>query len=333
MSTQAATAAGPGTALVHDRTSARAVCLATLARGSKSFALAGRLLPRAARADAAALYAWCRRVDDAIDDVPAAAQPAALASLGAELDALERGQVPADLTLRALAEVVAERHLPLAYPRELLDGMAMDVAGTRYLTVDELLLYCHRVAGVVGLMMAHVLGVSDAGAVRPAAHLGLAMQLTNICRDVDEDWRLGRLYLPADLLARAGAGELPAPGTAPIPASAHPAIRRVVAELLALADGFYRSGARGTRALPARAALAILGARHIYAAIGGGLARRGHDPLRGRVVVSTGRKLLLLGRAGLGLTTQLPSRLFRPRRLLPPAAIPTSRFPDDILPL
>ena len=127
----------------------------------------------------------------------------------------------------------------------MLDGFAMDAAGTRYETAEELLVYCHRVAGVVGLMMCHALGVADPAARRHADDLGIAMQLTNVARDVAEDWARGRLYVPAEWLPRAprpgeplsdgsfGAGPAPAGGPGrrllplrrggtPLPAAARP---------------------------------------------------------------------------------------------------------------
>ena len=88
--------------------------------------------------------------------------------------------------------------------------MAMDVADTRYRTFDDLFAYCYRVAGVVGLIMCHVMGVRDDRALVPAVHLGIGMQLTNVCRDVAEDWDRGRLYLPEELLARHGSARQPA---------------------------------------------------------------------------------------------------------------------------
>ena len=178
-------------------------CHATIAQHSKSFALAAKLLPAAARDDAAVVYAWCRRADDAIDLAPPADQPDALARLYDELAAIDAGAAMPGVP-RAFAAVVGIRQIPLAYPRALLDGMAMDVADTRYRTFDDLFAYCYRVAGVVGLIMCHVMGVRDDRALVPAVHLGIGMQLTNVCRDVAEDWDRGRLYLPDELLARHG---------------------------------------------------------------------------------------------------------------------------------
>lgn len=304
MSTTASTALVPAGA---------ALCRAEIARGSKSFALAARLLPGAMRDHATALYTWCRRADDAVDGVAPSERPGALARLRADLERVYRRAVRAeeDLALAAFQEVVHARAIPRAYPEALLDGMAMDVTpaggAVAYVTVGELLVYCHRVAGVVGLMMSHVMGVRDAAALRHAAHLGIAMQLTNVCRDVDEDAGLGRRYLPAELVVDAG-------------------VRGALRELLAVADRFYRSGDAGLAALPWRAAVAVRTARLVYADIGRVIAARGHDPHAGRAVVSTPRKLWLAARAA--VTT---ARGRGP--VLAPESLPALRFPDDVLPL
>jgi phytoene synthase len=218
----------------------------SIERHSKSFALASRLLaPRAGR-DAALVYAWCRRADDAIDEDGPEPPAAALARLRAELAALYADGPPgyaADAS--EFSEVLRRTRIPWRYPAELLAGMEMDVSGRVYRTIDELLVYCYRVASTVGLMMCHVMGVSDPAALRYAAHLGLGMQLTNICRDVREDWQRGRLYLPDELLARHGCGGLrPEPGM-PLPASARAACRGAARDLGALADRYYASSDAG----------------------------------------------------------------------------------------
>lgn len=303
------------------------ICADTLARHSKSFALAGKLLPPAQRRDAAVLYTFCRLADDAIDLVEPEAQPAALAELRRSLDAVYRNEPQSDVRWRAFQELVRRRGIPREYPEELLEGMAMDTAGVHYQTLEDLLLYCHRVAGVVGLMMCHVLGLHDARALRNAAHLGIGMQLTNICRDVAEDWRLGRLYLPLDLLR----DSLTGPRQGALPPASRDAIERVTRELLAEAERFYASGDAGMHALPARAAFSVRAARFIYAAIGRRIRRPGYDAYTMRAVVPTSQKLFLLLRAALGSLRELPSRWLSRGRALAPSQV--VRFPDDILPL
>lgn len=307
------------------------ICADTLAQHSKSFALAGKLLPRDQRRDAAVLYTFCRLADDAIDLVEPAAQPAALAELRLALDSVYRGDPQSDVRWRAFQELVERRRIPREYPEELLEGMAMDTAGAQYRTLDELLLYCHRVAGVVGLMMCHVLGLNDARALRNAAHLGIGMQLTNISRDVAEDWRLGRLYLPLDLLRHSGPNPLNGLREGSLPPPARASIASVTSELLRVAERFYSSGDAGMRALPFRAAFSVRAARFIYSAIGDRVRRADYDAYTMRAVVPTSQKLWLVLRAAVGSLRELPSRLFSRRRALAPSHV--VRFPDDILPL
>ena len=310
-------------------------CRAALEAGSKSFAFAARLLPARCRDDAAVLYAWCRRADDAIDEAPPGQAAAALGRLREEVDALFRGAPLEEVTREAMRQGARRRALPRAYMEALLDGMAMDVAGHAYRTERDLLLYAHRVAGVVGLMMCHVLGLRDDGALVHAAHLGWGMQLTNIARDVAEDWEMGRLYLPAAWLEEAGARELVAPpaGT-PFPDEAAAPVARVVARLLERAEGFYASGDRGLDALAPGCALAVGAARRIYHAIGDEVAARGHDVRRGRAWVPAARKSRLAARAALDVAGSLPRRaraaLTDPRPAARPPAL-VLRF-EDLLP-
>ena len=283
-------------------------CREILEHNSKSFALASRLLPPRTRDRAAAVYAFCRRVDDAIDDAPAERHEAALAQLHVELDRIYAREPLDEPALAAFQAVARSCDLPRRYPAELIEGMAMDVRQTRYETLDELLLYCHRVAGVVGLMMCHVFGISRDSALRNAAHLGIAMQLTNICRDVEEDWRLGRLYLPAAMIEAAGGTHITTPVTGPFPSDPQTlaAMRSVTAQLLAQADRYYASADQGIAALPFRAGLAVRAARILYHAIGLVVAARGHDPLQGRAVVPTRQKLALVADALARHVAQLP---------------------------
>lgn len=275
-----------------------ALCRASIAHHSKSFALASRLLPTHARDASAVVYAWCRRADDAIDLSAGPAQAHALDRLRAELDGVYSGAAQSDLVLGAFQAIVLERAIPREYPSELLAGMQMDVEGYRYETLGELLKYCYRVASTVGLMMCHVMGVSHVKALDHAAHLGIALQLTNVCRDVLEDWQRGRLYLPADVLRRHGADpERWALGGA-WPRARAELCRSVLRELLELADRYYASGDAGLRYLSPRCALAVDAARRIYSAIGTELARSGHDVLAPRAQVSLPRKLLACVRAG-----------------------------------
>lgn len=284
-------------ALALDDRAELTACRAVIAHHSRSFALASTLLGTRARDHAAALYAWCRSADDAIDlATDADGAHAALAAERTELARVYDGS-PRTAAGRALAVVVRARALPRAYPAALLDGMAMDVDGVRYRDHATLFAYCYRVASVVGLMMCHVLGVREERALVPAAHLGVAMQLTNIARDIGEDWERGRLYLPDELLARHGLGALADELGAPLATAHHAALHAAQCELLVVADRYYRSAATGYPALPTRAGAAIRTAARVYRAIGARIRRLGPTAITTRAVVGRGRKLGHVGAA------------------------------------
>jgi 15-cis-phytoene synthase len=283
-----------------------------ISRHSKSFSLASRLLPARARDEAIVLYAWCRRVDDAVDERAGTDEPGAdvIARLAAEIEEAYAGGAR-DPVLMGFGAVARARGIPRTYPDALVAGMEMDVHGASYATVDDLVTYAWRVAGVVGLMMTHVLGVSDDDALVPAAHLGIAMQVTNVCRDVAEDWTRGRLYVPDELLARHGAGGLAGELGKALPASAVVPLANALRELLALADRYYRSSDGGLSRLPWRAALGVRLARDIYSAIGTQIARAGHDVTAGRAMVSRTGKLARVASAVARALAAAPVRAAR----------------------
>jgi phytoene synthase len=319
------------TALTAPAPDTAALCRQTIQHHSKSFALASKVLPPASRDTAAVVYTWCRRVDDAIDEVPPAEQPAALARLEAELDEIYSARTPTDPVLAAFQAVVRDHRIPRHYPAELIAGMRMDAEGASYPTVDRLLLYCYRVASTVGLMMSHVMGVRDPAAMKRAAHLGIAMQLTNICRDVAEDWDRNRLYLPDELLASHGLPDLGSRLGGPLPADSRARLAGAVDELLSMADRFYRSGDRGLAALPWRCAFAVRTARLVYSRIGAVLRARDCDVLSGRAYVPGWRKALLLLRSAATSLVELPARLFRRNHYLIPET--TTEFPYGVFPV
>jgi 15-cis-phytoene synthase len=267
-----------------------AACRAALATGSRTFWAASLLLPRKVRDPATALYAFCRAADDAIDMGGGAD---ALADLYDRLDAAYAGcprETPVD---RAFARTVAAYGIPFDIPAALIEGMAWDTQGRRYATLGDLNAYAARVAGTVGVMMALLMGVRDPVALARACDLGVAMQLSNIARDVGEDARAGRLYLPQDWLRGAGIdpdGFLADPRWTP-------ALEGVVADLLDAADRLYRRSESGIERLPPACRPAIFAARFLYAGIGEAAGRLGADLLDRRAVVPGGRKARLVGRA------------------------------------
>jgi phytoene synthase len=300
-----------------------------LAQHSKSFALAGRLFPLGPREDAAAVYAWCRRCDDAVDLADPCQQAAALEHQREQLALLYMGAPTTDPILSAFQEVARDRQIPSCYPEELLEGLAMDVEFRRFETIDDLMLYCYRVAGTVGLMMCHVMGVGDQRALRHAAHLGMAMQLTNICRDVMEDWDRRHLYLPDQVLGPGVAEQLWARRGEPLPRELRPEIAAAVQRLLAQAAQLYRSGDAGMRWLSWRCAVSVRTARYVYSGIGRIIASRDHDVWAGRAVVPLRTKLLHVAQAlALGVL-EAPTRLVRTTRTEVPSV--ALRFTDGVI--
>lgn len=287
--TQAATAPADGApAIVRAARSgtsadAGADAVAVLARHGRSFRLAGRLLPRAVLHEAAELYAFCRAVDDLADE---AADPhAAREALFALRRALLEGDTRHPLAGGFLASRAGTEDGVFA-ALALIDTVLLDLGPVRVTDEAGLLRYAYGVAGTVGLMMCTVLGARTPAAEPHAIDLGIAMQLTNIARDVAEDAARDRLYLPAAWLPPGfGPGDL-----ARAPDAAFAAVERV----LARADRHYRSAELGLCHLPPRVRPAIRAAGRLYEAIGPRVLRRGPAGLlTGRSTVPTPRKLLL----------------------------------------
>ncbi len=166
---------------------------------SKSFYIASGLLPQTKRADTRVLYAFCRVTDDLVD---LAQGDASGALSGWRARALAEHPSPDEPLLVAWHAVRVRHSIPVVYVRQLIDGIALDLVNTRYATFDELARYCYGVASTVGLMAMHIIGYLDRTAIPYAVKLGVALQLTNILRDVGQDWAQGRLYLPQADLAR-----------------------------------------------------------------------------------------------------------------------------------
>jgi len=190
----------------------RAACRSMTALHAKTFYFASHTLPPQKRADAYAVYAFCRHVDDRIDLAPdEAAREAGVAELRTLLDlAYASGSGRADEQfpwLRAFCETTRRRAIPRAYFDDLIEGVELDRGRVRIETWEELERYCYLVAGVVGLIMVHVLAEPSPEKLGPARDLGTAMQLTNILRDIDEDWQRDRLYLPRRDLEKFGLTE------------------------------------------------------------------------------------------------------------------------------
>lgn len=274
----------------------------SIARGSKSFRAASRLFTPATREDAWLLYAWCRYCDDEIDGqdhghdavrLPQGERKRRLERLRGLTRAALAGEPMEDPTFAAFQRVARRHAFPERWPMEMLDGFAMDVDEARFATPEDVLQYCWGVAGVVGVMMALVMGVRDLPVLRRAQDLGLAFQLTNISRDVIEDAETGRVYLPEQWLREAGVEPTPQAVAAP---ENRAAVHAVAGRLLELAEPYYDSARGGLRDLPFRSSLAIAAARGVYREIGRDVLRAGPRAWDRRVVVGRPRKAYLFGR-------------------------------------
>lgn len=264
-----------------------AACGRIIRDGSKSFHAASLLLPRDVRAAAYALYAFCRVSDDAVD---LGTDPAgALLDLRRRLRQAYAGQPDRASVDRAFAWVVSAYSIPAALPEALLEGFEWDATGRSFETLSDVKSYAARVAAAVGVMMSLVMGVRSREALARACDLGMAMQLTNIARDIGEDARAGRCYLPLEWLREAGLS----PGDLAGLAEADSPVRALTARMLDAARPLYRSGVSGIALLPEACRPAIRAAASIYAEIGAEIARGGHDSIARRAVVSKRRKIAL----------------------------------------
>jgi phytoene synthase len=260
-----------------------------------SFYWAMRLLPKPRREGMYAVYAFCREVDDIADDsAPPAEKKAALAAWHEEIEALYAGQ-PRRLVARALRDPVTRFRLRREDFHAVIDGMEMDAAeDIRAPDLATLDLYCGRVAGAVGHLSVHVFGDESPAAHEVADALGRALQLTNILRDLDEDARRGRLYLPREILDRHGIRT-----AEPMAVLRHPALPAACRDVAAIAEGHFAE-ARWAMARCSRRAMrpaALMGA--FYRAMLDALLRSGWRDPAARIGLSKAQKLWLVLRHGL----------------------------------
>lgn len=259
-----------------------------------SFYWAMRMLPQERRDGMYAVYAFCREVDDIADDWPAAERPAGLAAWHDEIEAIYAG-LPRQLIGRALQGPVERFGLRKHDFHDVIDGMEMDAAeDIRAPDLATLDLYCGRVAGAVGHLSVHVFGDASEAAHRVADALGRALQLTNILRDLDEDARRGRLYLPREVLDRHGIRS-----DEPAAVLRHPALPAVCRDVAAIALGHF-AAARAAMVECSRRAMrpaAVMGA--FYRAMLEALLRDSWRDPSARVSLSKGQKLRLVLRHGL----------------------------------
>ncbi|KKI18816.1 phytoene/squalene synthase family protein [Sphingomonas sp. Ag1] len=288
-----------------DRAALVAAARESIARGSKSFALASHLFDPETRERAWLLYAWCRACDDIVDGqdhghnaTTVDDAEARVAIIAEKTTAALAGRSVGDMPFDALRVVAAETRLPARFAHDLVTGFRLDAEDWRPRSEDDLYRYCYHVAGTVGCMMAVIMGVdpADDDTLDRACDLGLAFQLANIARDIEEDDRIGRCYLPDEWLAEMD-----------IPPGQHmkPPFRdRLVVLARRLADraALHEASARvGAAKLPPRARWAVLAAAGIYGDIAREVAKRGAHAWDHRVTTSKGAKLAWVAKAAVAV--------------------------------
>lgn len=281
----------PGTP-VADPAPARGarLCRRITRQYARTFDFASHCLPRAVRRHAYAVYGFCRWADNGVDEAAGPEDAARRVEYARDVLALAYSDRPAPPGVLAFRRTVRERRIPKSLFDDLLAGMAMDLAISRYATFADLDLYCYRVAGVVGLMMAHVFGFRHERCLPRALALGTAMQLTNILRDVAEDHARGRIYLPRDELDRFGVSEAQL-GAGRVDAN----FRALMRAQIARARRYYRDTEAGIPDLhtpAARLTVRVMG--RLYAGILDAIERLDYDVFGARAHVPLGGKLARL---------------------------------------
>jgi len=284
-----------------DRESLVAEAERIIRTGSTSFRFASRLFDQQTRERAWLLYAWCRACDDLADGqvlghgaVPPADPEARVALARTLTERALAGERTGQRAFDALALVAEECAIPRRFIDDHLAGFALDAAGWRPATQEDLLRYCYHVAGAVGCMMAVIMGVApdDEETLRHAADLGIAFQLANIARDIVEDDAVGRIYLPATWLAEKSL----APGA--LGEARHRADLAEFARRLAALAAPYEASARvGAERLPRRSRWAVLSAANIYGDISRKVIARGERAWDDRTMISKWAKLAHVARA------------------------------------
>lgn len=250
---------------------------------AKSFYLASLFFPRALWPQVRALYALCRWLDDAVDEAPNREQAILNLSTISEDLKSEKPLLPVNIMYR-------ESSLDISYMEDLIKGAQDDLSSVRIENQRELMQYCYKVAGTVGLAMFDLMKISDPQARAHAVDLGLAMQITNICRDIKEDLERDRIYIPIDLLTKHGLD----PQGLIHSSDRQGDLRPVVKELLWLADRYYASAQMAFTSIPWRTRGAIIIAAQLYRGIGLKLLKNGADPMQGRIYLNTCDKARVL---------------------------------------
>lgn len=307
---------------IFDRPALVAHAKQSIARGSKSFAMASTLFDLQTRERAWLLYAWCRKCDDIADgqDHGGTLQgvvdgQARLSTIRVMTDQALRGEPTGDPAFDGFGVVMRECAIPARYAHDLIEGFALDAREWRPRSQDDMLRYCYHVAGAVGCMMAVLMGVDpdDQATLDRACDLGLAFQLANIARDISEDEAADRCYLPQEWLA-----EMDMPPGEHMKPWVRPRLAILARRMADMAAAYEASARHGTGALPPRAAWAVLAAAGIYGDIAREVARRGEQAWDARVITTKAAKLGWVARAGMqviGRAKRWPADAPRPAHL------------------
>lgn len=259
---------------------------------SKSFYISAKMLPRQKRWATFALYGFCRYADNLIDNPRQRSKEDLIHEveyLEYEIRcAYESGESEHPI-IKPFIYIALKYDIPMEYPLDLLKGVKMDLTEKRYETFDDLYVFCYRVAGVVGLMMTYVLGYKSKQAFEYAEKLGIAMQLTNILRDVQEDKNMGRIYLPQEDLRRFGLSECDI-----MDERMHSKMRALMKFQIKRAHKYYLESDKGITMLDRDAQFAIFSSSKIYHGILHKIEARNYNPFLGRVYVPQIKKLVIL---------------------------------------
>ncbi len=253
---------------------------------AKTFAWAAQFLPKQSRTELNALYSFCRYVDDGVDHC---SNKVVATKFLDQIDQDLKIQKSGNEQVSAFLKLASARNIPLGFAFDLVRGVRTDIDFTQTKSIEELLRYSYQVAGTVGVIICYLLEVTNSDALAAAIDLGIAMQLTNIARDVREDFAQGRIYLPVDLIDRASvtealSGNLEAQGR----------VASAVNEVLAISQTYYRSSENGICFLPAEARLSILCASRAYNQIGKLIVKRPQSIFNERVSTSAQEKVICL---------------------------------------
>ena len=284
--------------------------MAHFAHNGKSFHFASRFMPASERARIGALYSYCRLTDDLVDE----AGDATPAEIHARLDGwllrsrqAYAGEPSGNAVVDRVMADMRETGVSFQYAAELIAGMRMDIDPTEFRDLKDLRVYTYRVAGVIGVWLTELYGIDDPWMLDRAATLGHAMQLTNIVRDVGDDWRRGRVYLPTSLMRSYGLtrDDLAAMYRGGV-RSVTSAYRAAMEALMTTADVYYESAFEAMPFLPATFRRSVAIAAEVYRGIHGEVRRVGYDTISRRARTTLGQKMLL-GARGLGRLRAAPA--------------------------